>query len=97
PAAARRAGRLGDGFFPLGLSGDVLTTRWQQVQQAATDSGRDSAAIGLTLGGLLGDDAPIEAAVERGAERVVLSTRTGDLPELRDAMDQAVAVAQSLT
>lgn len=97
PAAARRAGRLGDGFFPLGLAGEQLTTRWQQVQQAAADAGRDPAGIGLTLGGLLGDDAAIEAAVERGAERVVLSTRTADLPELREAMDAAVALAQSLT
>ena len=97
PAAARRAGRLGDGFFPLGLTGDLLDARWQQVQQAATDAGRDPAAVALTLGGLLGDDAAIEAAVERGAERVVLSTRTADLPELRDAMDAAVALARSLT
>lgn len=93
PAAARRAGRLGDGFFPLGLAGDLLTTRWEQVQQAAVDAGRDPDGIGLTLGGLLGDDAAITDAVERGAERVVLSSRSADLAELRDAMDQAVAVA----
>jgi probable F420-dependent oxidoreductase len=90
-AAARRAGRLGDGFFPLGLAGEALDRRWAQVQAAASDAGRDPAEVSLTLGGLLGDDAAITAAIERGAERVVLSTRTDDLDELRHAMDAAVA------
>jgi probable F420-dependent oxidoreductase len=90
-AAARRAGRLGDGFFPLGLSGARLDERWAQVQAAAVDAGRDPATVSLTLGGLLGDDAAITEAAERGAERVVLSTRTADLDELRHAMDAAVA------
>ena len=91
PAAARRAGRLGDGFFPLGLTGELLDRRWDQVQAAAIDAGRDPASVALTLGGLLGDDAAITDAVERGAERVVLSTRTADLDELRRTMDAVVA------
>ena len=91
-AAARRAGERGDGFFPLGLSGAALDERWQQVHQAAEAAGRDPATIGLTMGGLLGDDAAITDAVERGAERVVLSTRSADLDELRRAMDDAVRV-----
>ncbi len=96
PAAARRAGRLGDGFFPLGLSGDLLDERWAQVQAAASDAGRDPASVSLTLGGLLGDDAAIIQAIDRGAERVVLSTRTDDLDELRKAMDAAVAFVTHL-
>jgi probable F420-dependent oxidoreductase len=94
PAAARRAGRLGDGFFPLGLSGEPLDRRWAQVQAAAADAGRDPASVTLTLGGLLGDDRAIADAVERGAERVVLSTRTADLDDLRRAMDAAAAFAE---
>lgn len=97
PAAARRAGSLGDGFFPLGLSGPALAERWAQVQQAAADAGRDPATVSLTLGGLLGNDDAISAAVEQGAERVVLSTRTADLDELRTAMDAAVAFLQRLS
>ena len=91
PAAARGAGRLGDGFFPLGLSGELLDRRWGQVQAAAVDAGRDPVSVTLTLGGLLGDDAAIADAVERGAQRVVLSTRTADLDELRRTMDAVVA------
>ena len=96
PAAARRAGRRGDGFFPLGLSGEVLDQRWAQVQQAAVEAGRDPASVSLTLGGLLGDPTAITDAVERGAERVVLSTRTDDLDELRHQMDAAVTVVANL-
>jgi len=92
-AAARRAGERGDGFFPLGLSGDALTDRWRQVGEFAEAAGRDPAAIGLTMGGLLGDDAAITDAIAHGAERVVLSTRTDDLDELRTLMDAAVARA----
>jgi probable F420-dependent oxidoreductase len=94
--AARRAGRLGDGFFPLGLSGAALDERWAQVQAAAAEAGRDPAEVRLTSGGLLGDDAAIVDAVERGAERVVLSTRSADLDDLRHAMDAAVARAAAL-
>ncbi len=92
-AAARRAGARGDGFFPLGLSGAALDARWHEVRRFAGDAGRDPASIGLTMGGLLGDDAAITAAIELGAERVVLSTRSGDLDDLRRAMDAAVARA----
>jgi probable F420-dependent oxidoreductase len=94
-AAARRAGERGDGFFPLGLSGEHLDERWRQVQEAAESAGRDPSTIGLTMGGLLGDAAAILEAIERGAERVVLSSRVDDLDELRRSMDAAAAVATS--
>jgi probable F420-dependent oxidoreductase len=91
--AARRAGRLGDGFFPLGLAGERLDERVAQVADAARAAGRDPADVPLTLGGLLGEgtEAALAEAVRRGAERVVLSTRTADLDELRRDMDAAVA------
>ncbi len=95
-AAARRAGERGDGFFPLGLAGERLDARWAQVQAAAEAAGRPAGAVTLTIGGLLGDDAAIEEAVRRGAERVVLSTRTADLDELRTLMDAAVDLAARL-
>jgi probable F420-dependent oxidoreductase len=94
PAAARRAGRLGDGFYPLGLSGERLDERLAQVAAAAREAGRDPAEVPFTMGGLLGEDtapAAIAEAVRRGAERVILSTRTADLDELRRGMDHAVA------
>jgi alkanesulfonate monooxygenase SsuD/methylene tetrahydromethanopterin reductase-like flavin-dependent oxidoreductase (luciferase family) len=93
-AAARRAGERGDGFFPLGLSGRALDERWSQVQAFAEQSGRDRREVTLTMGGLLGDDDAITNAVARGADRVVLSTRSADLDDLRRAMDAAVALVE---
>jgi probable F420-dependent oxidoreductase len=92
-AAARRAGERGDGFFPLGLDGDALDERWHEVRRFAEAAGRAPGSVPLTMGGLLGDDDAIAEAMDRGAERVVLSTRTTDLDELRRAMDAAVARA----
>ncbi len=46
PAAARRAGRLGDGFFPArGAPADLF----ELARQAARDTGRDPAAIEITV------------------------------------------------
>jgi probable F420-dependent oxidoreductase len=64
-AAARRAGRLGDGYFPGKGSMASLAAQFDIVRQTAADAGRDPAAIELTAShpGLLGDD-PVGAAQE---------------------------------
>jgi probable F420-dependent oxidoreductase len=95
-AAARRAGERGDGYFPLGLSGHALDERWREVQGFALAAGRDPASVRLTMGGLLGDDDAVTDAIGRGAERVVLSSRTDDLDDLRALMDAAVARVEAL-
>mgnify|MGYP003970512103 FL=1 len=73
-AAARRAGRLGDGFFPVGGGdlGELLAT----MRQSAEEHGRDPDSIEVTGSGegLLGDD-PVGAAQEltaMGVDRVVV-------------------------
>ncbi len=46
-AAARRAGRLGDGFFPgRGLPMELIDV----VRRTARDAGRDPAAVEITMG-----------------------------------------------
>ena len=82
-AAARRAGRLGDGFHPLGLAGDALAERIGQMREAALAAGRDPDALELTLGGLLDqlDDERLAAAEKAGAVRMVLSNREKDIDE----------------
>ena len=64
-AAARRAGRLGDGFFPGKGSISELREMIDEVHQSAADAGRDAAAIEITAShpGMLGDD-PVGAAEE---------------------------------
>jgi probable F420-dependent oxidoreductase len=82
-AAARRAGRVGDGFHPLGLAGELLEERIGQMRDAAVAAGRDPDALELTLGGLLDqlDDERLEAAEKVGAVRLVLSNRVKDIDE----------------
>ncbi len=84
-AAARRAGRLGDGFQPLGIDGDLLGARMQAVRLAAEEAGRDPDAVELTVSGYLPSttEEEVEAATRAGAVRMVLSTSvTRDLDAL---------------
>jgi probable F420-dependent oxidoreductase len=92
-AAARRAGRLGDGFFPLGVDDLTLRDRLAQLRTAARAAGREPDDIELSLGGLLEtcDASAVEAARGAGAERLILSTTTDDLDELRRQMDAVIA------
>jgi probable F420-dependent oxidoreductase len=91
-AAARRAGRVAQGFQPLGLDEGALADRLAVMREAATQAGRDPGIIELSLSGLVGeggttvDDA--ERAREQGAVRLVCGTRTGDLAELKDQMSR---------
>jgi probable F420-dependent oxidoreductase len=74
-AAARRAGRLGDGFFPGTGSPDELAGLFDVVRQTAEEHGRDPGAIELTAGAAaFGSDAAsaVEAMAAIGVERVVL-------------------------
>ncbi len=75
-AAARRAGRLGDGFQPLGLAGTDLATRIGQMKEAAERSGRDPDAVELTLSGYLPTltEQDVDEAMAAGATRLVVST-----------------------
>jgi len=47
PRAIRRAGRLGDGWFPMVAPGPKLERARQELAQAATEAGRDPARIGM--------------------------------------------------
>ena len=87
-AAARRAGRLGDGFQPLGLDPDTLRQRMAVLRSTAEQYGRDPESIELSLGGHVSqvDRAAVEAARELGAQRMVISTASADLDTLRREM-----------
>lgn len=47
PPAYRRAGRLGDGWFPQVQPGDDLDAAREIVETAARDAGRDPSALGM--------------------------------------------------
>lgn len=51
PRAARRAGELGDGFFPGSAKPDELATLLDIMRRSAKGAGRDPDAIEITVGG----------------------------------------------
>ena len=75
-AAARRAGRLGDGFFPAKGSHAELAQLFTLVRETARAHGRDAAAIEMTTGGngAIGAGAldEVKALADIGTDRVIL-------------------------
>ena len=75
-AAARRAGRIGDGFFPAAGSHEALATMFEVMRASAHDAGRDPDVIELSTGGngALGSRAldEVHALRDLGVSRVVL-------------------------
>jgi probable F420-dependent oxidoreductase len=97
PAAARRAGRFGDGFQPLGVGGAELTDLIAVMRDEARRFGRDPDALELSLGHLVTKIDPDRAAklAALGADRVVLAMPT--TAELSEARDVLSACAQRLS
>jgi len=90
-AAAERAGRLGDGFFPG--KGDLagLKELIDVVRQTAAAHGRDPSAIEFTAGhpGIFGDDpiAAVEEMASIGVGRIILPAFTMFKPTPAEAME----------
>jgi len=74
--AARRAGRIGDGFFPASGNHETLAALFALVRATAEGEGRDPAAIELTCGGngVFGPGALDEAGAlaALGVDRIVV-------------------------
>ncbi len=74
--AARRAGRLGDGFFPAKGTHEELARVFDIVRDTARQHGRDPDAIELTTGGngAIGPNAinEVHALADLGVARVIL-------------------------
>jgi probable F420-dependent oxidoreductase len=76
-AAARRAGRLGDEFFPGVVSVDQLRGLIEVMRASAVETGRDPAGIGVTAGGASDADG-VRRLAELGVTRVVIPNFGGD-------------------
>jgi probable F420-dependent oxidoreductase len=82
-AAARRAGRLGDGYMPASREVDEVARSIATMRRAAEEAGRDPDAIELTAGALNApnDDelcSRIEGLAGLGITRVILFPRRED-------------------
>ncbi|TFV57364.1 LLM class F420-dependent oxidoreductase [Mycobacterium sp. PS03-16] len=95
-AAARRAGRLGDGFQPLGVSGDTLTGLVDDMRSEAERSGRDPDALELSLGHSVAkiDAERADRLAGLGAHRAVLAMPP--VTSVAEATDVLSACAQRL-
>jgi probable F420-dependent oxidoreductase len=69
--AARRAGELGDGFFPNGGSPETVADLIGHARRCAEKAGRDPDALEITVGSKP-DPATIEQWAGMGADRVVI-------------------------
>ncbi|MEZ4334259.1 MAG: LLM class F420-dependent oxidoreductase [Myxococcota bacterium] len=91
--AARRAGRLGDGWYPYVISPEDFGEGVETIRTTARETGRDPAAIELTIWPASFDFtktfdlAFVKDYVDRGAQRVVVSqgeSMTTDIQGQRD-------------
>lgn len=69
--AARRAGRLGDGFFPANGNPAELPGLLEEMKRAAAEVGRDGDAIEVTAGGAFDVDA-VKRFADMGVSRLVI-------------------------
>ena len=96
-AAARRAGRLGDGFQPLSVTGPQLASLIALLRGEASSAGRDPAGLEVSLGHMVTkiDAERAGSLIEQGADRIVLAMPpTADVGQAKDMLS---ACAQRLS
>lgn len=90
-AAARRAGRRGDGLQPLGVAGQDLAQLLALMKSEAERADRDPATIEVTLGHAVGKvtTEKAERLALLGADRLVLAPSTStDLQLVKDELSE---------
>lgn len=92
--AARRAGRLGDGYIPVSVTHERLAELLDLMTKSAVDAGRDPASIELTLQAkpeTTVDD--VKRFADMGASRFMLAVRS-DIPfdEARASVERFVDI-----
>jgi len=102
--AARRAGRIGDGFFPHAISPDDFAARIETMRAAAKEAGRNPDAIELSVSptswkfGSSMDYGVMKAYADLGVSRLIigahdaLSTDLGDIERyVKKCRDEVIA------
>lgn len=87
PAAARRAGRFGDGFFPTIVNPEKLNEAFGLMREAASAAGRDPTRIELTSMAAAKVDA-VRAVQDIGVTRVVFGPPGSDPAKLRAGLER---------
>jgi probable F420-dependent oxidoreductase len=105
PRACRRAGRLGDGWFPMVGPGPKLEQARQELAHAATEAGRDPAQIAMegrvSWNGNADDMADgLRSWAEAGASHMSINTMGAGLASVDDhlaALTTAAEIARAFT
>jgi probable F420-dependent oxidoreductase len=100
PRACRRAGRLGDGWFPMVGPGPKLEQALHEVAQAATEAGRDPAQIAMegrvSWNGNADDLADgLRVWAEAGASHVSINTMNAGLASVDDHLRALTTAAET--
>ncbi|TQS27183.1 TIGR03619 family F420-dependent LLM class oxidoreductase [Microbispora sp. KK1-11] len=87
-AAARRAGRRGDGYFPGGaLTPEERAVQWELARTTAAEAGRDPDALEYTRWGSIDMSSErVEAYAAQGVTRIVVSPSSTEPERQRDEM-----------
>ena len=93
-AAARRAGRLGDGYFPASADPASIPGLINVMREAAAGAGRDPATVEVTVGGRAGRDA-FERMATLGVDRVVIPLRAADLDGAHATIEAAAEAGRA--
>lgn len=93
--AARRAGRIADGFFPGRSRPEEVRGLLDVMRRAAEEAGRDPDSIELTLGAPP-DPGFVEQLVELGVDRVVLPPMGFDVDSVKAGIEQAARALGAL-
>ncbi|MBV9321934.1 MAG: LLM class F420-dependent oxidoreductase [Mycobacterium sp.] len=100
PRACRRAGRLGDGWFPMVGPGPQLDAALRQVREAATEAGRNPADIAME-GRVSWRGDPQELVeglrswADAGASHVSINTMGAGLTSVDDHLAALAAAAEA--
>jgi probable F420-dependent oxidoreductase len=89
--AARRAGRLGDGFFPISATEEDLVGLLELMKETAAEHGRDGDAITVTVGSWSPRRDSIDKVKELeqlGVDRLIVAPPTGHLDALPEAIEK---------
>jgi probable F420-dependent oxidoreductase len=93
--AAKRAGRLADGFFPGRSKPEEVKALLETMRRAAEEAGRNPDSIELTLGAPP-DPGFVEQLTALGVDRVVLPPMGFDVDSVKAGIDQAVEALGAL-
>jgi probable F420-dependent oxidoreductase len=87
-AAARRAGRRGDGFFPGGaLLPDERALQWELARRCAAEAGRDPDLLEYTRFGSIDMSVDqVEAMAAQGVTRIVVNAGATEPDEQREEL-----------